>query len=91
MHNARARLVADASDGPLMELGTRCNGLPDLVSSERLNLGEYDTRYWRYNGQRYQVVVAYNAVSAAEDSQGRSWPVVRDVDYRPIACDKAKP
>ena len=88
VQKGRATLVADAEDGPLQEQSSRCNGLPDLVSTARINAGEHDTRLWQYNGSRYQVVMGYSTISAIEDRQGHSWPVVRDVDYRPIACGK---
>ena len=88
VQKGHATLVADADDGPLQEQSTRCNGLPDLVSTARINAGEHNTRLWQYNGSRYQVVMDYSTISAVEDRNGNSWPVVRDVDYHPIACSK---
>jgi hypothetical protein len=47
-------LLSLSSDGPFDVLESTCNGWPDLITSARINAGEHDMSYYRYNGNHYQ-------------------------------------
>ena len=53
-HGKAETLLSLSSDGPFDVLESTCNGWPDLITSARINAGEHDTSYYRYNGSRYQ-------------------------------------
>lgn len=71
-----------SDEGPLLPLSGSCNGLPDVMTSARSNMGESHVTLYRYDGVRYQVVIAYIRESIGASAVAR-YPQ-RGVS---VACD----
>lgn len=53
----------NTDDGPMGVLETTCNGMPDLLTTVRINAEEHSHTYYRFDGSRYQKVYGYTAIS----------------------------
>ena len=57
--DGNSQLLFYSDEGPFQPLASSCNGLPDIRTSVRANMGESHVTYYRYDGLRYQAVIAY--------------------------------
>lgn len=77
----RPRLLVTDENGPFHELGSFCNGMPDLMTAARMNMGEHWHTYYRFDGRQYRSTYAYTSMGVGSDD---------DSVYAAIAQD-AKP
>jgi len=66
---AGEKLLLYTDNGPSGALETTCNGMPDLMTAARMNLGEHSYTYYRFDGSRYQAVYGYTAMSIGNDGR----------------------
>ncbi|MGV2287919.1 hypothetical protein AAHK20_04335 [Trinickia sp. YCB016] len=83
MRHARLERLLAIDDGPFSVLETVCNGMPDLVTSARMNMGEHSYAYYRYDGKRYLPVYGYTRMSVGTDDNRNDIGIA--VDGGPIA------
>jgi len=67
---AGKKLLLYTSDGPFGVLESVCNGMPDLITTARMNAGEHSYTYYRFDGSRYQPVYGYTAMSIGNGDDG---------------------
>ena len=79
----RNKLLLSADDGPFDEQQRQCNGLPDLRTSARVNMGEYSVTIYRFDGAKYQSYLSY-----IDESIGGQWHIARyaNIGRAKIAC-----
>lgn len=68
VHAGVARLLLHVDEGPAELAGGTCNGMPNLVTRARMNMGESDVMYYRYDGARYRSVFGYNGTAVSYGS-----------------------
>lgn len=92
--NSKPKLLfeADSSDGPFYELRTSCNGMPDLMTSARYNMGEHQISYYVYNGTDYQWVYTYMEEFTGQDSNGNDLAIAQYIqrEQKEINCHVSK-
>lgn len=75
------------NNGPFGVLESTCNGMPDLMTSARISMGEHWHTYYRYDGKQYQSVYAYTEIGVGTDDNGNDLVIAPDgaVDT-PVVC-----
>lgn len=74
-------------NGPFGVLESTCNGMPDLMTSARISMGEHGYTYYRYDGKQYQSVYAYTEIGVGTDDNGNDLAIAPDaVADTPVVC-----
>lgn len=74
---AGKKLLLYTNDGPFGVLETICNGMPDVLTTVRINAGEHSRTYYRFDGSRYQPVYEYTAISVGSGDKGDSFSIAQ--------------
>ena len=86
IRGAKLESLLDIDDGPSGVLKTTCNGMPDLMTSARVSMGEHYVSYYRYDGTQYQSVYAYTAMGIGTDGNGNDLVIAQDGQVTPVVC-----
>jgi hypothetical protein len=86
VRNTKFKPLLAIDDGPFGVLEGFCNGMPDLVTSARINMGEYQKTYYRYDGEQYQSAYAYTVLYVGTDDNGNDMGIAESEPGGKVAC-----
>jgi hypothetical protein len=86
MNNGHSKLLFNVDDGPLGVMESTCNGMPDLMTSARVNMGEQSVTYYRYDGKQYQSFYSYTAMSVGTDDNGNGLRIAQGGRDAGVTC-----
>ena len=86
IRGAKLESLLAIDDGPSGVLTTRCNGMPDLMTTARVSMGEHYVTYYRYDGTRYESAYAYTAMSVGTDDNGNDLGIAQGGQTTRVVC-----
>jgi hypothetical protein len=86
IENGRSEPLLATEDGPVGVMESACNGLPDLVTSNRVSMGEHDMTYYRYDGRQYQVVYSKSGTAVGTDDKGNDLQIAFGETGATVMC-----
>ena len=84
--NIEPKLLFNSYEAPFYPLNSICNGMPDLMTSDRYSSGEHHNVYYRYNGQQYEAAYSYSDVHLSRDDKGNSTSIADLIEKKEIIC-----
>ena len=84
--NIEPKLLFNSYEAPFYPLNSICNGMPDLMTSDRYGSGEHHNVYYRYNGQQYEAAYSYSDVHLSRDDKGNSTSIADLIEKKEIIC-----
>ena len=86
IRGAKLESLLAIDDGPSGVLKTTCNGMPDLMTTARVSMGEHYVTYYRYDGTRYESAYGYTAMSVGTDDNGNDLVIAQGGQVTPVVC-----
>ncbi|KVO25516.1 hypothetical protein WK60_28075 [Burkholderia ubonensis] len=78
--------LLDVDDGPVGVLESSCNGMPDLMTSSRTSMGEYQNTYYRYDGRAYRSAYSYTGMGVGTDDNGNDLAIAQGGPDAKVVC-----